>query len=167
MTKQEQTVSIISPCSQSDLPFVWQWLNHYAKETLDERSPKTLSEFLAKEKRDIENGSKSYSVLIDGQMRGAVWFENIGDDVGIGHLVFDPANRVATKDKMRAVRQAIAETFAAGFRKIIWQFFADNRAFHVFLKRLGAEHEGIFRKQARRGDEWVDAVFMASFPEDK
>jgi RimJ/RimL family protein N-acetyltransferase len=43
-------------------------------------------------------------------------------------------------------------------------FFADNRAFRIFLKRVGAVEEGTMRQHTRRKGEVVDASFMASFP---
>lgn len=160
-------IAVVSPCPKNSLPFIWEWLNHFSRETLDARSPKTFEDLVAKEERDRENGSLSFAVLADGKMVGGVWYEAIGDGMSVGHLVFDPGHTISTAEKLTAVRQTIKETFEAGFRKIIWQFFADNRPFEVFMKRLGAEREGLFRQYARRGNEWVDAVFMASFPEGK
>lgn len=156
--------SIVSPCPNSDLPQIWKWLQFFAKETLDEKAPKSLEEFLLKENFDRHNGGKTFAVALDGHLVGGIWYEAVGDGMAVGHLVFDPGHTLSTSGKMQAVRQTLKE---AGFRKIIWTFFADNRAFRVFLKRLGAEEEGLFRKQVRREGELVDQAFMASFPEAK
>lgn len=156
--------SVVTPCPASDLPQVWKWLQHFAQETLDEKSPTSLHEFLLKESTDRLNGGKTFAVSCDGKLVGGIWYEAVGDGMAVGHLVFDPGHTLSTSGKMAAVRQTLK---MAGFRKIIWTFFADNRAFRVFLKRMGAEEEGLFRQQVRRNGNLVDQAFMASFPEVK
>jgi RimJ/RimL family protein N-acetyltransferase len=82
----------------------------------------------------------------------------------MGHLVFDREG-LTSKEKLELTRDAIKRMFKAGARKIIWHLYADNRAFNIFLTKLGAEHEGTLRQGTRRNGELVDVVMMASFPE--
>jgi hypothetical protein len=157
-------VLIQSPCPDSELPLVWEWLNHFAKETLDEQSPQSMESFLERERATRSTGGKTFAIMMDDKLIGAVWCEAIGNGMAIGHLVFDPGHTISTREKVRASRCALESMFLS-FRKIIWTFFSDNRAFRVFLKRLGAIEEGCFRKSLMRKGEWVDQAFMASFPE--
>jgi hypothetical protein len=112
------------------------------------------------------SGGKTFCIHNDGVMVGAVWVENIGEGIGVGHLVFDPGHTISTSEKIHASRLVMREIFQY-FRKVMWAFFADNRAFRVFLKRMGAIEEGIFHQHVRRGSDFVDQAWMASFPETK
>lgn len=157
-------ISVTTPCPSSNLPLVWEWLSHFSKETLDTNSPKSLIDFLESEEPCRENGGKTFSIHSDGVMVGAIWVENIGDGIGVGHLVFDPGHTISTSEKIQASKLVMREVFKS-FRKVMWAFFADNRAFRIFLKRMGAIEEGVFHQHVRRGPDFVDQAWMASFPE--
>lgn len=161
----EGAIELVSPVPVQLYVRIWFLLKEmFPMQMIDSRAPQTAEEFVEKAVNDQLAGGKSYAALKEGQFIGAVWFENVGDGIALGHLVFEREN-VSSNEKLEAARTAIKGVFGAGFRKIIWSFFADNRAFRVFMKRLGAEHEGLFRKHYQRGQEWIDAEFMASFPE--
>lgn len=157
-------VEITTPCPSEKLPLVWEWLSHFSRETLDTNSPQSLDEFLKSESLCRISGGQTFSINSEGVMVGAIWVENIGDGVGVGHLVFDPGHTISTSEKIQASKKVMREVFKS-FRKVMWAFFADNRAFHVFLKRMGAIEEGIFHQHVRRGSDYVDQAWMASFPE--
>jgi len=159
-------ISIIHPCPSRDLPRVWEWLSHFSKETLDSNAPKSLDEFLHSEAMCRMGGGKTFCIHNDDVMIGVIWVENIGDGIGVGHLVFDPGHTISTSEKIQASKLVMKEIFQH-FRKVMWAYFADNRAFHVFLRRMGAIEEGIFHQHVRRGSDFVDQAWMASFPETK
>lgn len=157
-------VEIVSPTPPEHYERVWKLLDEFRHEVLDAAAPSTLEEMIERNAKDAERGGKSFSVLKEGQFAGAVWFEMIGDGVCIGHLVFDRFALTGAQ-KMAATRNVLRMMFSDGFRKVHWAFFADNRAFRVFLKRLGAEQEAHFRQHCRRDGELVDVDIVASFPE--
>ena len=158
---------ITSPFPEEHLPLMWGWLAEFHDQMVDDSSPKTFAEMVEKNKRDLAAGAKVYAVL--GQDRvpvGVVCAEHIGDQMYLGHLVFDRYT-LSGIEKMAATRIALRRMFAAGARKVIWQVFDDNRAFLIFLRRLGADIEGHLRDGARRDGKLVDIVLMASFQGDK
>ena len=157
-------IELVSPAPEDCYLNIYQLLKlEFAHQTIDSRAPRTFGEFNRKAQQDLEDGGMTFAVLKEGLVMGGVWFEAIGDGQCLGHLVFERQG-ISSTEKLQASRQAIEELFASGFRKIVWTFFADNRAFRIFLKRLGAKHEGLLRQHLRRGDELVDAEIMASFP---
>ena len=154
---------LVSPAPESCYPVIWRLLQEFSHQTIDTLAPTSLEECIQKARRDLEAGGRSYAIFKDGIVVGAVWVEALVDGMCLGHLVFERKGLSST-EKIRASRQAIEAIFADGFRKILWMFFSDNRAFRVFLKRLGAKHEGLLREHLRRDGELVDAEMMASFP---
>lgn len=162
--RHHRKFEIISPAPESCYPTIWRLLKEeFAEQTIDALAPTTLEECIERARREAEVGGRSYAILKDGVVVGAVWCEPLVDSMCLGHLVFE-RKALSSTEKMRVSRQAVEKIFADGFRKIVWIFFSDNRAFRVFLKRLGAKHEGVLRKQWRRNGELVDAEIMASFP---
>ena len=161
---QAEAVEIVTPTPEEHHAAVWKLLDEFRHEVLDAAAPNSLEEMIERNKADEERGGKSFSILKDGQFAGAVWFELVGDGTYIGHLVFDRFLLTGSQ-KMAATKKVLREMFSNGARKIHWALFADNRAFRVFLKRLGAEQEAHFRQHCRRDGELVDAEIMASFPE--
>lgn len=157
-------VEIVTPTPEEHFGQVWKLLDEFRHEVLDAAAPSSLEEMIERNKQDAEKGGKSFSVVKEGQFAGAVWFEMIGDGTCIGHLVFDRF-ALTGPEKMAATKNVLRMMFSDGFRKVHWALFADNRAFRVFLKRLGAEQEAHFRQHCRRDGELVDADIMASFPE--
>lgn len=158
--------SIVSPFPESHVPKMWAWMQDFTKQMVDDYSPHSLDELATKNKKDLEHGAKTYAVMVDEKPCGAVWGEHLGDNMYLGHLVFDRDN-LDSRDKLDMARAVLRHFFHDGARKICWQMFADNRAFRIFLKKLGAAEEGCFRQATRRNGELVDVIVMASFPEDK
>ncbi len=156
---------LVSPAPESCYPVIWRLLQEFSHQTIDTFSPSSLEELVEKARRDLEAGGRSYAIFKDGIVVGAVWFDAAGDGICLGHLVFE-RKAISGTEKFKATRAAMKFIFSDGFRKIAWVFFVDNRAFRVFLKRLGAKREGVLRKQWRRNGEFVDAEIMASFPEE-
>ena len=156
-------IELVSPAPEDCYVDIYRLLKEeFSHQTMDVLAPKTFGEFNRKAKQDLENGGMTFAALKDGIVMGGVWFEAIGDGQCLGHLVFERQG-ISSTEKLQASRQAIKALFDEGCRKIVWTFFADNRAFRIFLKRLGAKHEGLLRQHLRRGDELVDAEIMASF----
>jgi hypothetical protein len=152
------------PLPQCYYPQLWNLLQQFSHQTLGDICPKSLDELIAKDKRDVENGSKDYIAFGTCGAVGFIWAESVGDDLAMGHLVFEREG-ITSREKVEATREAIECMFRDGFRKIMWMFFADNRAFRIFLRKVGAVEEGILRQHTRRNGALVDAAFMASFPE--
>jgi hypothetical protein len=157
--------TVVSPFPFEHLPKMWSWLQHFDALMVDDYCPKSFEEMAEKNKRDLANGAKTYAIMSDGQPVGAVWGEFVGDGVYIGHLVFDRYT-LTSSEKMQLARMALKQFFADGARKIQWQLYADNRAFRVFLKRMGASVEGILKQATRCKGELRDMMLMASFPEE-
>lgn len=155
---------IITPFPEEDLPLLWKWLKEFQHQTIDDYSPKSVEQLAEKCAKDHENGARSCGILRDGKTVGAVWCENMGDGLGAGHLVFDREAPLTTCEKLESVKMCLRVIFE-GYRKVCWAFFADNRAFRIFLKKLGAQIEGCLKQNTRRNQELVDVMLMASFPE--
>jgi hypothetical protein len=156
--------SLVSPFPESDIPLFWKWFQDNQGAMMDDQCPKTIEELVAKNKRDLENGALTFGVMSNGKCAGAVWAENGGDGIYIGHLVFD--STLPPKDKLAAAREGLVSMFAKGARKIVWQLYPDNRAFAIFLLKLGATTEGYLRRSTRKAGNVADLILMASFPED-
>lgn len=154
---------IESPCPEYRLPQVLKWTHDFWDQMMDDFTPKTLEAITDMNRRDIFNGSLQYFFSShDGNPMGVVWAVNGGDGVFIGHLVFEREG-VSTSEKLEMARIALERMFKEGARKVVWQLFADNRAFRIFLKKLGAEQEGYLKQGARRNGELQDTILMASF----
>jgi hypothetical protein len=157
------TYRIESPCPDHRLPQVLKWTHDFWDQMMDDFTPKTIEEITEMNQRDIANGSLQYFFSShDGNPLGVVWGVNGGDQVFIGHLVFEREG-VSTAEKLDMARIALGKMFESGARKIVWQLYADNRAFRIFLKKIGAEQEGYLKQGARRNGELVDTILMASF----
>ena len=165
MTVACQTgIELVSPAPEDCYLDIYRLLKEeFSHQTMDVLAPKTFGEFNRKAQQDLENGGMTFAVLKDGIVMGGIWFEPMVDGMMLGHLVFERQG-ISSTEKLQASRKAIGELFASGFRKIMWMFFSDNRAFRIFLKRLGAKHEGLLRQHLRRNGILVDAEVMASFP---
>lgn len=157
---------LVTPFPEEHLPLMWAWLQEFRAQMVDDYSPHTYDEMLERNRGDLANGMKMYAMVRDGKPVGAVWGEALGDGQYMGHLVFERYT-LSTAEKLEMARDAVRQMFADGARKICWQSFADNRAFTIFLRRLGAVIEGRFREATRRNGELVDIVILASFPERK
>lgn len=160
---QVESIQLVSPPPENYYQVIWPLLKEFAYQTLDSHSPTSLEETIEQAEIEREAGTLTIAVVKDGTVVGGVWVNPLGDGLCLGHLVLD-RHGISAAEKMKAVREAISSIFEAGFRKIQWVFFSDNRAFRIFLKRLGAKHEGRLEAHANRDGEWVDADMMASFP---
>lgn len=156
-------VEIVSPVPESCYPVIWRLFNEFPGQMIDIYTPGSLEALKAQSAKSLEAGGLEFAVVKNGMVMGGVWVDATADGMCLGHLIFE-RDAISGAEKMKATREAVKRVFEAGFRKIIWVFFADNRAFRVFLKRLGAEKEGTLRKHLNRNGEWVDADLMASFP---
>ncbi len=159
-------MNMVTPFPEQHLPLMWEWIQEFACFMVDDLCPQSFEDMEAKNRIDLANGARVYAFIAeDGIPVGAVWGENAGDSVYAGHLVFD---RWALRppEKLSLARLAIQQIFKDGARKIVWQLFADNRPFHIFMRRLGAQEEGLLKKATRRNGELRDVMLMASFPGD-
>jgi hypothetical protein len=155
------TLRVVSPFPAEHYPKMLAWLNEFPQMGND-GTPRTLEQVAA-----IGEGYQgmSYAVMAGDTPVGAIWGEAMGDDMYLGHLVFDATLDAA--DKARMARAVVTQWFRDGARKIVWQTYPENLRFVNFLKkRLGAQQEGLFRKAHRRGGELADVILLASFPED-
>lgn len=157
-------MTVYTPAPESMLPAVWAWMNDFSELMIDDHCPKTFDEMCLKHESDLQNGAKEYLIATDnGTPLGAIWAENAGDGMYLGHLVFSRYD-LKPEQKTEVARKLIEQMFAHGARKIIWQMFAENRPFRIFLRRLGAEVEGILKQGTRKDGKLRDIMLMASFP---
>jgi hypothetical protein len=153
-----------SPFPDEALPGLWKMMEEFKPQMLDDWCPQTFEAMRAM----YHDGRQrlSYAIYVNGEAIGWVWGDLLGDSVYLGHLTFARyLETLPSSEKLRMARAALRQMFRDGARKIQWHLFRDNRAFHVFLKRLGAEQEGLLRQSTRRGGELMDVIVMASFPE--
>jgi RimJ/RimL family protein N-acetyltransferase len=161
--EREVNFKVVSPMPEKHCPDLFRWMQEFEDQMLDDQSPHSLQETQKTWKREIETGGLQYFFKSpDGIPLGVVWGTNCGDGMYLGHLVFERA--LPTSLKLELAKAGIEHMFADGARKIIWQLFEDNRAFRIFLKKLGAEVEGTLKQIVRRRGELVNATMMASFP---
>lgn len=156
---------IVSPYPEEQLDRLWGWIQEFSHQMNNDRSPQSFEELVKANAHLNASGGKAYALMLEGKTMGTVWADNVSDGMYMGHLVFDRS--LSTKEKLDFSREALQKMFAAGARKIIWHLYADNRAFRIFLKKLGAEIEGTLKQGTRRKGELVDVTMMASFPESK
>ena len=159
----ERTCQIVSPFPIEGLGKLWLWLQTFKDETIDDFSPQTYAELVEKCRADSEAGAKSYAIIHDGQLVGCVWGEPVGNDVYSGHLVFEPYG-LKPPEKLEATKQAIKCFFADGARKIRWMALSQNRAYRLFLRRLGAQFEGELKQETKQEGALKDLLLFASFP---
>ncbi|KKL95845.1 hypothetical protein LCGC14_1850540 [marine sediment metagenome] len=163
MIQVECKYEIVSPFPEECLPLMWQWINEFREQMVDDFTPKTFEEMIEKERSDREAGGRFYTIVQKGTVVGFVWGEHVGDQVYAGHLVFD-RDALRPAEKLEAAKLALNRFFSEGARKIRWMAFTDNRAYRIFLRRLGATFEGELKKETRRQGELCDVVLFASFP---
>jgi RimJ/RimL family protein N-acetyltransferase len=143
------------------LPAVWEWLQEFARQMVDDLSPKSEQELRERHRLELDGGGKQYFFVDEQGPAGFVWFTNAGDGMYTGHLVFRRDLHPRLKRELAA--DGIDMLFRDGARKVIWMVFADNKIFANFLGKVGAEREGYLKQIARRRGELVDVVMMASF----
>lgn len=159
-------MEIVTPFPENHLPKMWKWLQEFSEQMVNDQCPKSYEEMVEKNRKDLEAGAKVYAICDRGIPVGCVWGENAGDEMYAGHLVFE-RDIFTTAEKLDLARQVLRLMFADGVRKIIWVLFEDNRAFRIFLKKLGAHMEApCLRDHGRRKGVLVNVSLMASFAED-
>jgi RimJ/RimL family protein N-acetyltransferase len=165
-----QEYGLLSPFPEMILEPMWLWLQQYHDQMVDTASPQSFDEMVAHYRDCVQDDSfRSYAIVerYAGKLTpvGAVWGEHAGDGIYVGHLVF--SNAVPSTQRLTLAIQAVEQFFADGARKIQWQSFADNIAYHRFLLKMGATVEGRLREGGRKsGGELTDVLLMASFPDD-
>jgi RimJ/RimL family protein N-acetyltransferase len=162
---QAASYEIVAPFPEGQLVRFWQWYEENRGAMMDDNSPKTLDALREKHRRDTLAGGLSYAIYQNGLPVGAVWGEHAGDDIYIGHLVFE-RDVLTSAEKFAATKDALGKMFQAGARKVAWMLYPENRAFNIFLLKLGATTEGYLRKGTRKQGAVHDLLLLASFPED-
>ncbi len=157
---------IVSPFPEDCFPAFWTWVKEFEEQMVDDFSPQTFQELVAKARQDLAAGGKSYAIMQNAKLVGCVWGEHVGDQVFSGHLVFE-RDALKSAEKLEATKLTLQQFFSEGARKIRWMALADNRAYRIFLRRLGATLEGELKKETRRQGELCDVVLFASFPAEE
>lgn len=156
---------IVSPFPEGFLPGFWTWMLDFKEQMVDDFSPQTFQELQTKAQYDLSVGGKSYAIMKNGTLVGCLWGEHVGDQVFSGHLVFD-RDSLTPSEKLEAAKLTLKKFFSDGARKIRWMALSDNRAYRIFLRRLGAEFEGELKQETRRKGKPCDVVLFASFPDE-
>lgn len=156
-------MNIVAPFPIEALPLMWKWLTEFRKEMVDDFSPQTYDELVEKCRADSEKGAKSYAIIHEGQIVGCVWGEPVGNDVFSAHLVFE-RDGLNPQEKLGATQAAVKQFFSEGARKLRWMTLSDNRAYRLFLRRLGAQYEGELKLETKQNGEMKDLMLFASFP---
>lgn len=130
---------------------------------VDDFSPQTFEQLVLKARADAEAGGKSFAITKEGRLVGCLWGEHVGNDVYSGHLVFD-RDELSPAEKLEAAKEAMHRFFEDGARKIRWMALPDNRAYRLFLRKLGAGFEGELKQETKQGGELKDLLLFASFP---
>lgn len=156
---------IVSPFPEEFLPGFWAWMQEFKNQMVDDFTPQTFEELVEKERLDRDAGGKSYGIMVEGKVVGCLWGEFVGDQVFSGHLVFD-RDSLKPSEKLEAAKMTLKQFFADGARKIRWLALSDNRAYRIFLRRLGATFEGELKQETRREGKLCDVVLFASFPDE-
>jgi RimJ/RimL family protein N-acetyltransferase len=157
---------ILSPFPEECLQLFWDWMLEFKDQMVDDFSPQTFEQLVEKAKADRLAGGKSYAIVQKGTVVGCVWGEHVGDQVYAGHLVFD-RDALTPSEKLEAAKLTVKRFFSEGARKIRWMALSDNRAYRIFLRRLGATFEGELKRETRRQGKECDVVLFASFPTEE
>ena len=140
-------------------------MQEFKEQMVDDFTPQTFDELREKESRDRNAGGRSYAILHKERAVGCLWGESVGDQVFSGHLVFD-RDALTPAEKLEAAKMTLKQFFSDGARKIRWLALSDNRAYRIFLRRLGAEFEGELKQETRREGKLCDVVLFPSFPDE-
>lgn len=157
---ETERFSMLSPFPEKYLPQMWNWLEEFRKQMVDDLSPQTPLDL-----RNYFHDGKarlSYAFLDqNGWPVGAVWAEDLGHGNYMGHLVFERAG-ITSQEKLEMARRALRAMFDAGMKKLWWESYVDNRAFIIFLKKLGARPDSaIPTHPTKRDGKEVKTVLLS------
>jgi RimJ/RimL family protein N-acetyltransferase len=155
------------PFPRENLDLMWGWLCAWQRSTLDQMAPQNLRELRDKYDRDVAAGSESFAVRHEAfaEPVGVCWFDNLGTGIYMGHAAFED-KALTPREKREAMSSALDQIFELGARKVSWVAYRDNYLFLRFLRGLGAKQEGQLQCHVARGDKYIDAVVLASFPRE-
>jgi len=137
--------------TEADLPALWAMIHEHPEAHLDDTAGTTLEAFADEMASRLARGERLWSVVVDGQMAGAIGYAPITARVGMLHGVCI-ARRVSGRGIAdRALRDVLEQLQAEGVQKVSASYFVDNRHIRACLKRLGFVDEGLLHERAIRG----------------
>jgi hypothetical protein len=155
---------MLSPFPEEHLGKMWAWLQQYKTQMVDDFSPQSPDELKA-----FFSSHKGPSfAFLDGKDKpiGAVWADPLGKDNYMGHLVFE-RDGLTSVDKLFMTARALKVMFDGGAKKIWWESYIDNRAYLLFLRKLGAVPETSLKSMpTKRDGQSVKSLLFASYPEN-
>jgi RimJ/RimL family protein N-acetyltransferase len=158
------TAHLVKPFPMYELPRVWLWVQQFRSRVADDFSPKTLDEFVEVEMARMTR-QMTWGVYRGGELGGLIAFEPSSPVVGTAHVTFR-RSFWGHKTSVPAMREAYAQVFAEGYRKILSFVFSDNNAIRSLAKELGLKEEGVLREQTLRNGRPVDMVALGLLREE-
>ncbi|MFH1110980.1 MAG: GNAT family protein [Planctomycetota bacterium] len=158
------TAHLVKPFPMYELPRVWLWVQQFRRQISDDFSPKTLDEFVDVEMERMAR-QMTWGVYRDDELGGLIVFEPSSPVAGTSHVTFR-RSFWKPRTSVPAMREAYAEIFAAGYRKILSFVFADNNAIRSLAREIGLREEGVLRGQTLRNGRPVDMVALGLLREE-
>lgn len=155
-------VEIHSPFPTAEIPRIWGWIEPFRWRVSDDFSPKTLTEFITFYRAQAER-AKTWAVYRDGELGGAITYEQVSPIVGTAHCVFKKSFW-GRKTTIPALQAAIGQMFEC-CTKLSLPVMDGNKAMLSLLRELGASKEGALEKHTLRDGKPVDLVLLALFKE--
>jgi len=156
-------IALVSPFPASDLGRLWNWLHEYPEANTDDYGPVSFEEFSIEMRRRMESGERTWGVLSDGALCGAIGFAPATERLGWFHGICFSQSVHGRGIARQAVARVLDELFASGIEKVCAGYFADNARIDRLFKRLGAVEEGLLRAQTLRNGKPVDMRLIAIF----
>jgi len=157
-------VRVESPFPDYAVPRVWTWIETFRHRVADDFAPQTLPEFVRYwEQRKLID--RTWGVWRGEDLGGLITIEELNPAVVSSHCLFK-RSFWGPEITVEALRQVYSEIFNEGYQKIVSFAFRDNSQLLGLARKLGAEKEGVLRRQTVREGKPVDMIAIGLLRED-
>jgi len=157
-------VRVESPFPDYAVPRVWTWIQSFRHRVADDFAPRTLEEFVQYWERR-KQADRTWGVWRGEDLGGLITIEELNPAVVSSHCLFK-RSFWGGETTLEALRQVYSQIFDEGYQKIVSFAFRDNAQLLGLARKLGAEKEGVLRKQTVRDGKPVDMIAIGLLRED-
>ena len=148
-------IELVHPFPVFSLPKVWRWVQAHRDRIADDFWCTDLDAFIDQWELLESRGRKSWGVVRDGELGGAITSQKVGGIAWDLHCIF-ATHFFGHKTTVTAIGLVMGNLFAPppdgfGAEKISTEAFADNLALSGIVRALAGAKEGTRRGQTRRG----------------
>ena len=157
-------VRIETPFPAQAVPRIWIWTQEFRWRVADDFGPKCLEDFVM-EWRERERAQQSWAVYCGEELGGVVTVQRMTPIVATSHCIFK-RTFWGPQTTLPALRLVYEKVFDDGYEKILSFAFRDNAQLLGLARKLGAEKEGVLRKQTKRNGRPTDMIAIGLLKED-